>query len=68
MEVVAAPHTEALDAYLWEVVQTLNAAVDRGIRNAVEHSTVAEASIRDCQEIMDVILEGNVAEWLGEEE
>jgi hypothetical protein len=59
------PIAEPLDAYLWEVVQTLQAAVDRGIRNAAEHPDVTQASIQDCEEILDVIMQGDVKEWLG---
>jgi hypothetical protein len=55
---------EPLDAFLREVIQTLHTAVSQGMR--AEDPAVAERSLRDCKEILDVIMAGNVKEWLGE--
>ncbi len=60
------PLTEPLDAYLWEVVQTLQAAVDRGFRHARERPDLTQASLRDCEEILNEIMRGDAQAWLGE--
>jgi len=58
------PITEPLDTFLREIVQTLHAAVNRGIQSAQDDPAVAERSIEDCKEILDVIMAGRVQEWL----
>ena len=55
----------ALDDYLREVVQTLHTAVNQGIRRAAENPDSARAQIADCEEILSVIMAGQVNEWLG---
>jgi hypothetical protein len=54
-----------LDDYLREVVQTLHAAVSQGMRRAAEDPWAADGQIRDCAEILDVIMAGDVNTWLG---
>ena len=58
---IAAP----LDEYLREVVQTLHAAVSQGMRHAAEAPGAAAPQIADCQEILGVIMAGDVTAWLG---
>ena len=58
---IAAP----LDDYLREVVQTLHAAVTQGMRKAADDPTAAAPQIADCQEIIGVIMAGDVKSWLG---
>jgi hypothetical protein len=57
---IAAP----LDDYLREVVQTLHAAVTQGMRKAADDPTAAAPQIADCQEIIGVIMAGDVKAWL----
>jgi hypothetical protein len=59
----AAMKTEALDEHLLEVVRALHGAVKRGVSHAKEPEVMDEA-IKDCKEILDVIMEGDVKEWL----
>jgi hypothetical protein len=54
-----------LDDYLREVVQTLHTAVNQGIRRAAEDPQSAKAQIADCEEILRVIMAGDVDSWLG---
>jgi DNA-binding FadR family transcriptional regulator len=54
-----------LDDYLREVVQTLHTAVNQGMRRAADNPQAAEPQIKDCQEILDVIMAGDVKDWLG---
>jgi hypothetical protein len=58
---IAAP----LDDYLREVVQTLHAAVSQGMRRAANDPTAATPQIADCEDIISVIMAGDVKEWLG---
>jgi hypothetical protein len=59
------PIAEPLDDYLREVVQTLHAAVTQGMRRAADDPRGATPQISDCTEIIDVIMAGDVKEWLG---
>jgi hypothetical protein len=61
----ATPIAAPLDDYLREVVQTLHAAVAQGMRRAQDDPATAAATLRDCGEILDVIMAGDVREWLG---
>ncbi len=56
---------EPLDDYLREVVQTLHTAVNQGMRRAADDPRAATRQIEDCQEILSVILAGQVTDWLG---
>jgi hypothetical protein len=58
---IAAP----LDDYLREVVQTLHAAVNQGMRKAADDPKAATPQIADCEEIISVIMAGDVKDWLG---
>jgi hypothetical protein len=58
---IAAP----LDDYLREVVQTLHAAVNQGMRKAADDPKAATPQITDCEEILSAIMAGDVKEWLG---
>lgn len=58
---VAAP----LDEYLMQVVQTLQTAVNQGMRRAADDPQGAAKPIEDCEEILDIIMAGNVKEWVG---
>ncbi len=53
-----------LDDYLREVVQTLQAAVNQGMRRAADDPRAAGPQIADCEEIIGVIMSGDVSEWL----
>ena len=56
---------QPLDDYLREVVQTLHSAVSQGMRRAADDPHAATPQITDCQDILTVIMAGDVAEWLG---
>lgn len=58
------PIAEPLDDYLREVVQTLHAAVNQGMRRAADDPRGATRQIQDCQEILQVIMAGAVNDWL----
>jgi hypothetical protein len=59
------PLSQPLDDYLREVVQTLHTAVNQGMRRAADDPHAATPQITDCEEIIGVIMSGDVKEWLG---
>lgn len=59
----AAPNIEKLDEHLLEVVRALHGAVKQGVSHAND-AKVLDSAIGDCKEILDVIMAGNVSEWL----
>lgn len=52
-----------LDEYLQQVVQALGRTVTYAIPH-VKDASIAEKAIRDCDEILTVIMAGEVAAWL----
>jgi hypothetical protein len=58
-----APNTEKLNEHLLEVVRALHGAVKQGVSHSNDRKVVDNA-IRDCKEILDVIMAGKVSEWL----
>jgi hypothetical protein len=60
-----APHTQALDEHMKEMVLALHAAVTRALPHLKDDPNLVEQALRDCKEILNVVLEGNVSEWLG---
>ena len=56
---------QPLDDYLREVVQTLHTAVNQGMRRAADDPRAADPQVADCEEILRVIMAGDVHEWLG---
>ena len=59
----AAPNTEKLDEHLVEVVRALQGAVRQGVSHPNDPKIIDD-TIRDCKEILDLIMAGNVSEWL----
>jgi hypothetical protein len=59
----ATPIIDQLDEHLLEVVRALHGAVKQGVSHK-EDPKIVEKSIGDCKEILDVIMKGDVKEWL----
>lgn len=59
-----APNTEGVDQQLKGFVQALHAAVNRAVPHVQDDPKLVDRAIEDCKEILDVVLEGNVSEWL----
>lgn len=59
----AVANSDKLDEHLLEVVRALHGAVKQGISHR-DDTKVMDNSINDCKEILDVIMEGKVDEWL----
>ncbi|MBI2352435.1 MAG: hypothetical protein HYV00_13355 [Deltaproteobacteria bacterium] len=58
-----APNTEALDEHLKDVVQALHGAVNWAMPH-LNDPKIVDKAIQDCKEILDVVIEGKVSEWL----
>jgi len=58
------PVTEPLNAFLLDVVQTLKTAVSQGTKAAVDNPVVTEKAVQDCSEMIEVIMKGEVEEWV----
>jgi hypothetical protein len=59
-----APNTEALDQQFKEFIQALKAAVNSAMPHLKDDPEIVDKAIADCKEILDVVMEGNVKEWL----
>ena len=59
----AVPNTEKMDEHLLEVVRALHGAVKQGVSHGNDPKVMDQA-ISDCKEILDVIMKGDVKEWL----
>jgi hypothetical protein len=60
----AAPNTEAIDQQFKEFIQGLKQAVAAGIPHLKDDPKIVDQAIADCKEILDVVMEGNVKEWI----
>ena len=59
----AATNTVELDEHLLEVVRALHGAVKQGVSHKGD-TKIMDKAIGDCKEILDVIMKGDVKEWL----
>jgi hypothetical protein len=59
-----APNTEALDQQFKEFIQALKSAVNSAMPHLKDDPETVDKAIADCKEILDVVMEGNVKEWL----
>ena len=59
-----AANTEALDQQFKEFIQGIKKAVGAGIPHLKDDPKIVDQSIADCKDILDVVMEGNVKEWL----
>ena len=60
----AAPNTEALDEQFKEFIQALKSAVSSAMPHLKDDPKAVDKALSDCKEILDVVMEGNVKEWL----
>jgi len=58
-----AANTVELDEHLMEVVRALHGAVKQGVSHK-DDTKIMDKAIGDCKEILDVIMKGDVQEWL----
>ncbi len=59
-----APNTAAVDEHLKEMVRALHAAINRALPHVSDDPVLVDKAIRDCKEILDVVIVGNVSEWI----
>jgi hypothetical protein len=58
-----AASTAKMDEHLKEVVHALQSAVNWALPH-INEPKIADKAIQDCKEILDVVMEGKVLEWL----
>lgn len=58
-----AANTEAIDEHLKDVVRALHGAVNWAMPH-LNDPKIVDKAIQDCKEILDVVIEGKVSEWL----
>ena len=59
-----APNTQALDDHMKDMIGALQRAVAAAIPHIKDDPKIVDKAIDDCKEILDVVIEGNVKEWL----
>jgi hypothetical protein len=59
-----APNTQALDDHMKDMITALQRAVSAAIPHIKDDPKVVNKAIDDCKEILDVVIEGKVEEWL----
>jgi len=62
-DMAQAPNTEALDEHLKDVVTAIQSAVNWAMPH-LQDPKIVDKAISDCKEILDVVMEGKVSEWL----
>ena len=60
---VQAPNTAELDEHLKACITAVHGAVNKAIPN-IKDEKIVDQALRDCQEVLDMVMEGNVSEWL----
>ena len=58
-----APNTEALDEHLKDIIQAVHSAVNWAMPH-LDDPKIVDKALQNCKEILDVVMEGNVSEWL----
>jgi len=62
--VEAAPNTYKLDEYLKTVVQAVYGATSTAVAHVKDDPKTTDNAIKDCEEILGVIMDGQVDEWV----
>jgi hypothetical protein len=63
--VEAAPISAALDDYLKDMIHAVYAAVNVALPHAQdEDPTIVDNAIENCEEILGVVMDGKVDDWL----
>ena len=58
-----APNTDELDEHLKDCITAIHGAVSKAIPN-IKDEKVVDQALKDCQEVLDMVMEGKVSEWL----
>ena len=59
-----APHTVELDEHLKDVIQAVHRAVNWAMPHLKDDPKIVDKAIQDCKEMLDVVMEGKVSEWV----
>ena len=58
-----APKTAELDEHLKDCITAIHGAVNKAIPN-IKDEKIVDQALKDCQEVLDMVMEGKVSEWL----
>ena len=58
-----APKTVELDEHLKDCITAVHGAVNKAIPN-IKDEKIVDQALKDCQEVLDMVMEGKVSEWL----
>jgi len=58
-----APNTEPIDEYLKDIIQAVHRAVNWAMPH-LDDPKIVDKAIEDSKEMLDVVMEGKVSEWL----
>jgi hypothetical protein len=59
-----APNTEPIDEYLKDVINGVHKAVNWAMPHLKDDPKIVDKAIEDCKEMLGVVMEGKVSEWL----
>ena len=61
----AAPNTYKLDEHLKDMIQAVYGAVNVGTAHVKDdEQVVVDKALEDCEEVLDMVMEGHVEEWV----
>ena len=58
-----APNTVELDEHLKDCITAIHGAVSVAIPN-IKDDEIVDQALQDCKEVLDMVMEGKVSEWL----
>ena len=58
-----APNTVELDEHLKDCITAIHGAVSLAIPK-IKDDKVVDQALQDCKEVLDMVMEGKVSEWL----
>jgi hypothetical protein len=62
--VEAVAHTQKLDEFLKDVIQTVYGACSTAVSHVKDDPKTTDNAINDCEEILGVVMDGQVDEWI----
>ena len=60
---VQAPKTVELDEHMKDCITAVHGAVNRAIPN-IKDDKIVDQALQDCKDVLDMVMEGRVSEWL----
>lgn len=64
MMVEVAPNTYKMDEYVKDIIQAVYSACNTANARLKDDPAAADNAIKDCEEMLGVVMEGNIQEWV----